>query len=176
MRRRTFIAALGAAAAAWPFSARANERMPRIGYLMPSPADADKPYFDAFKAGLSELGLVPGQTIEIEARFADGDEKKLAELARELLGLKVDVFVTVGPGVFALRTVTDTIPIVLAAYGASDELISLGIIASLAHPGGNVTGETFLCQSAPKRGSDSILMHSPWTVGGLPPRNLCHEP
>ena len=51
---------------------------------------------------------------------------------------------TVGPGVFALRTVTDTIPIVLAAYGASDELISLGIIASLAHPGGNVTGETFL--------------------------------
>ena len=68
----------------------------------------------------------------------------MAELARELVDLKVDVIVTGGPGVFAAHTVTNTIPIVSAAFGSVDELVAMGIVASLAHPGGNVTGETFL--------------------------------
>ena len=147
MRRRTFIAALGAAAA-WPFTARAEQRIPRIGCLALAPPDADKPVFEAFKAGLSELGLVPGKTIEIEARFADGDAKKVGgagERARRRQGRHHR-----DRGARRLRLahrVTDTVPIVMAAYGASDELVAMGIVASLAHPGGNVTGETFLLPS-----------------------------
>ena len=72
MRRRTFIASLGAAAAAWPFASRADEGIPRVGYLGLAPADPEKPLFAAFEAGLSELGYVPGKTIEIEFRTADG--------------------------------------------------------------------------------------------------------
>ena len=145
MRRRTFIAALGAAAAAWPFATRAGERIARVGYLGLAPADPEKPLFEAFEAGLSELGYVPGKTIEIEFRTADGrSEDRIAELARELVDLKVEVIVTGGPAVFIAHRVTSTIPIVSAAFGSVDQLVAMGIVASLAHPGGNVTGETFL--------------------------------
>ena len=144
MRRRSFIAAVGATAAAWPLLTRASDRLPRIGYLSPAPADADKPLFEAFEVGLGEFGLVPGQTVAVEARFVGGDDEKLSAQARELVGLGVDVIVTIGPGVFIAHKAGPTIPIVMAAYGAIDELVSMGLVASLAHPGGVVTGQTFL--------------------------------
>jgi putative tryptophan/tyrosine transport system substrate-binding protein len=143
MRRRAFIASL-AATAAWPFVTRAQERIPRIGWLPPALQEADKPMLEAFMAGLSELGYVPGKTIVIEPRFSNGEEAALAAAARELVDRKVDVIVTGGPGLFAAHKATDTVPIVFGVYGAIDERISMGIVASLAHPGGNVTGETFL--------------------------------
>jgi len=145
MRRRTFIAALGAAAATLPFAARAGERTARVGYLGLAPADPEKPLFEAFEAGLSELGYVPGKTIDIVFHTADGrGEDRIAELARELVDLNAEVIVTGGPGVFTAHTVTSTIPIVSAAFGSVDQLVAMGIVASLAHPSGNVTGETFL--------------------------------
>jgi putative ABC transport system substrate-binding protein len=142
MKRRRFITGLGAAVV-WPFGARPDERIPRIGYLPPAPADADKPMYLAFEAGLREFGWIPGKTIEIESRFAGGDLARLMEQARELVDLKVDLIVTAGPGVFAAHRASDEVPVVVAAYGAIDELVALGIVASLAHPGGAVTGETF---------------------------------
>ncbi|RBP14133.1 putative ABC transport system substrate-binding protein [Roseiarcus fermentans] len=138
MRRRTFIAAL--AAAAWPLAARAGQRMPRIGYLAPPSAEADRKGLEAFMAGLAELGYVPGKTVVLEARFADGDEARLAAAARELVEIDVDVIVTGGQGVLAAYTATKTIPIVSAV---TLDLVAQGIAASLGHPGGNVTGETF---------------------------------
>ena len=114
MRRRTFIAALGSTAAAWPFAARA-ERIHRIGFLSQLPAEVTKPYFEAFKAGLIELGYVHGKTIEIESRFADGSEEREVELARELVDLKVDVIVTGGMGVIAAHKATNTLPIVVTS-------------------------------------------------------------
>ena len=140
MRRRTFLAGLGTAAAAGPFAARADARIPRIGYLSQLPADAVKLMFEALKAGLIELGYVPGKTVEIELRFADGSEEREVKLARELVDLKVDVIVTGGMGVIAAHKATNTIPIVATS---TPDPVALGLADSLAHPGGNVTGGTF---------------------------------
>ena len=142
MRRRAFIAALGCTAAAWPLAARAEQRIRRIGYLDPFPDDNNR-IIGAFEAGLSELGYVPGKTIEIEHRIADGHEDRMEELARELVDLKVDIIVTGGPGVIAAHRVTNTVPIVAAVFGDIDDLVALGLAESLGHPGGNVTGQTF---------------------------------
>ena len=144
MSRRTFLAALGSAAATWPLGARAEGRIPRIGWLALAPPDEDKPVFEAFESGLSAFGYIPGKTIEVEARFWDGGgQDKLAELARELVDREVDIIVTGGPGVIAAHGVTKTVPIVMNTFGSIDELIAMGMIASPARPGGNVTGETF---------------------------------
>ena len=139
MRRREFIVAL-AASAAWPFSGRSEQLIPRVGYLGPPSAEADKGAFEAFEAGLAELGYVPGKTIDLELRFADGQEERLAALAREFVDLKVDVIVTGGQGVLAAHKATKTIPIVSAA---TLDLVAVGLADSLGHPGGNVTGESF---------------------------------
>jgi putative ABC transport system substrate-binding protein len=137
LRRRTFIAHLGAAAA-WPFAAQAEERIPRIGYLAPAPAEDEKGGFGAFKEGLSELGYVPGKTIEIEWRFGGGNEEKAAS---EIVDLKVDVIVASGAAVYAAHKVTKTVPIVTTGTG---DLVGQGLAESLAHPGGNITGMTML--------------------------------
>lgn len=134
MRRRTFIATLGCAAV-WPPMGRAQQRVPRVGFL-----GTNEIYLRDFEAGLRDLGYVPSKTIEIESRFAAGGEDRMAELASELVELKVDVIVTNGPGVFGARRVTKTIPIVAAT---ADDLVLHSFADSLAHPGGNVTGETF---------------------------------
>ena len=89
MKRRTFIAALGCAAAGWPRAGRAQQRVPRIGYLSPFSADDSKPLLAAFEAGLGDLGYVAGKTIEIELRFGDGQEDRMAVLAQELVNLDV---------------------------------------------------------------------------------------
>jgi len=141
MQRRDFLGVLGSAAA-WPLVARAQqpEQPARIGYIGLGSAAQNVWETDALLAGLRDLGYVEGRTARIEARFAEGDEGRLPGLAAELVGLNVDIIVTVASGVPAARRVTSTIPIV-QAVGA--DLVASGIAASLAHPGGNVTGLTF---------------------------------
>jgi putative ABC transport system substrate-binding protein len=142
MRRREFITLLGSAAA-WPLAASAQqrERLPRIGYLgLTSAAQGAYGGIDAFLAGLSQLGYVEGRNIHVEFRFSEGVEDRLPGLAAELVALNVDVIVTYATGVLAAQRATRTIPIVMATY---TDPVATGLIASLAHPGGNVTGSTF---------------------------------
>ena len=144
MIRREFITLLGGAAAAWPFAARAQQarKMPRIGVLMPGPLSQHSATLDAFHQGLHDVGYVDGQNIAIESRYADWRSDRLSELAAELIGLKVDVIVAWStPAARAAKQATSTIPIVAVAMAdpVGDELV-----ASLARPGGNVTGTTFL--------------------------------
>ena len=118
-------------------------RIPRIGFLGVSTPEAWAPRVDAFRAGLRDLGYVEGKNIVIEFRFARGQYDRLPELAAELVGLKVDVIVThSSPGAFAAKqaTATNPIPVVITNVG---DPVALGLVASLARPGGNITGDTF---------------------------------
>ena len=140
MRRREFVAALGGAAA-WPVIARAQQagKLPVIGYLSPgSSAVGPLARHDAFQDGLRELGYVEGKNIAIVYRFADGKFDRLDELATELVGLKVDLIVSVvTPASLAAKNATSTIPVVMVSVG---DPVESGLIASLARPGANVTG------------------------------------
>jgi putative ABC transport system substrate-binding protein len=138
MRRREFFMLAGAAAVL-PFAARAQQskRLPRIGLILPQPR---APEVDEFLAGLRDLGWVDGETMHVEYRSAEGDDARLPALAAELVDMNVDVLVTAGSGVFAARRATATIPIVVAA---APDVVVLGFAVSLAHPGGNLTGQTF---------------------------------
>jgi putative ABC transport system substrate-binding protein len=142
MQRRKFITLLGGAAAAWPLSARAQQagRVVRIGYLAFSTASQHQPNSDAFRAALRSLGYIEGENIQIEFRFADGNNELLPSLAAELVRLNVDVMVTYATGVLAAQHATSTIPIVMATYS---DAVAMKVVASLAHPGGNITGSTF---------------------------------
>ena len=142
MNRRDTLLALGVLSAA-PLLASAQQavRVARIGYLSFTTRSANTRNFEAFQAGLRALGYVEGKNIQIESRHADGDADRLPALAAELVGLNVDVIVTYGAtGVLAARRATATIPIVFAT-GADP--VALGFAASLARPGGNVTGSAF---------------------------------
>jgi putative ABC transport system substrate-binding protein len=136
--RRDFIALFGGAAA-WPLAARAQQppKMARLGYLAP----ASIPHLiEALRGGLSRAGYVEGQNLAIEYRFALGQSKTYDELAVELIRLGPDAMVVVGtPPALAAKRQTTTIPIIMAP--AADPL-RLGLVASLARPGGNVTGVT----------------------------------
>jgi putative tryptophan/tyrosine transport system substrate-binding protein len=138
MKKREFIAGLGSAAAL-PVTGRAQtpNRVPIVGYLGLNPTSQ---VHAAFKAGLRDLGYIEGSNIHIEARFPDGDMERLPGLARELVDQNVDVIVTYATGLYAVQHETNTIPIVIAT-GA--DLVAMGIVNSLAHPGGNITGLTF---------------------------------
>jgi putative tryptophan/tyrosine transport system substrate-binding protein len=137
MRRRRFITLLGGAAAAWPMAARAQQKLPTIGLLGTASASAWGPWTAAFVKRLRELGWIEGRTIAIEYRWADGRRERFAEIAAEFVRLKVDVILTSGAAVLAAKQATSVIPIVFAA--ANDPL-GTGAVASLARPGGNVTG------------------------------------
>ena len=140
MRRREFIALVGGAIVC-PTGVRAQPqagKVPRIGYLRVTSASDRPPLLDAFRQALRELRWIEGQNVVIDYRFAEGRLDRLPDLAAELVRLKVDVIVSLGTqGVTAARNATDTIPIVM--IGVRDP-IAIGLIASLAHPGGNVTG------------------------------------
>jgi putative tryptophan/tyrosine transport system substrate-binding protein len=140
--RREFITFLGGAAVAWPLAARAQQsrRVARIGYLDFASFSFSASYISAFREGLRNLGYVEGENLQIEFRFAEGENNLLPGLATELIRLNVDVIVTYATGVPAAQSVTSTIPIVMATY--SDAVVA-GIVASIANPGGNVTGSTF---------------------------------
>ncbi len=140
MRRREFIALVGGAIAC-PMGVRAQQqagKVPRIGYLgVTSPSDRP-PLLDAFRQGLRELGWVEGQNIVIDYRYRGGSARPAARLAAELVRLKVDIIVSLGTqGVTAAKNATETIPIVMIAVR---DPVGTGLIASLARPGGNVTG------------------------------------
>jgi putative tryptophan/tyrosine transport system substrate-binding protein len=140
MRRREFIALVGGTAAAWPLAARAQKsgKLPVIGFLGATTASVWSPFVDAFLRRLRELGWVDGSTVAIEYRWAQGREELYAEFAAEFVRRKVDVIVTAGTdATIAVTKTTSEIPIVFAAAG---DPVGTGLVASLAHPGGNVTG------------------------------------
>jgi putative tryptophan/tyrosine transport system substrate-binding protein len=137
MRRREFILALGGAAAS-PLAARAQQAggLPTIGFLG-ADASAFSPWTAAFVAHLRELGWIEGRTIAIEYRWSEGRTERYAEIAAEFVRLKVDVIVTVGSAVPTVKQATTVIPIVFAV---AIDPVGSGLVASLAKPGGNVTG------------------------------------
>jgi putative ABC transport system substrate-binding protein len=141
MKRREFIALVGAAAASVPFAARAQQtpRLPTVGFLVPGTPESHGKWVAAFAQRLRELGWMEGRTLTIEYRWAEGRNERMAEYAAEFVGLKVDVIVTSAGGANAARQATSVIPIVFAAYV---DPVASGLIASLARPGGNVTGLT----------------------------------
>ena len=139
MKRREFIAALGGAAA-WPLVARAQQagKLPIIGFLGATTPSAQSQWTAAFVQRLRELGWIEGRTVAIEYRWAEGRSERAAEIAAEFVRLKVDVIVTSGTSpVLAAKQATAVIPIVFAAAG---DPVGTGLVASLARPGGNVTG------------------------------------
>jgi putative ABC transport system substrate-binding protein len=139
MRRREFITLLGGAAAVWPFVAQAQQpaKLPTIGYLGGGSIN-QRAWVDTFVQRLRELGWIEGRTVAIEYRWAEGRSERAAEIAAEFARLKVDVIVTDGTSsVVAAKQATSVIPIVFAAAGGP---VGSGLVASLARPGGNVTG------------------------------------
>ena len=138
IRRREFIAALGGAAA-WPFAARAQRaKLPTIGLLGGATASAQAQWTAAFVQRLRELGWVEGQTVAIEYRWAEGRFERSAEIIAEFVRLKVDVIVThATANVATAKQVTSVIPIVFPSAG---DPVGNALVASLARPGGNVTG------------------------------------
>ena len=135
MKRREFIVGLGAAA--WPVVARA-QAVPTVGFLFASTAAAEQPRRAAFVKRLGELGWVEGRNVAIEYRSAEGVAQRAGEIAAELVRLKVDVIVMAGDAqVLAAKRATQTIPIIIAVAG---DPVGNGLVASLARPGGNITG------------------------------------
>ena len=138
--RREFVAAFGGAAT-WPMVAHAqqNRKVPHIGYLMDRsgpPGVLDEGFFD----GLREHGYVVGQNVEIDYRWTEGKSERLPTLARELVDSKVDIIIVAGAdSTKAAKAATTTIPIVMAS---SQDAVGDGLVSSLAHPGGNVTGRS----------------------------------
>jgi ABC-type uncharacterized transport system substrate-binding protein len=143
MKRREFITLFGATAA-WPVAAHAQQavKLPTIGFLGQTTRSGGSEWVAAFVRRLHELGWNEGRTIAIEYRWAEGREERFAELAAELVRLKVDVIVTSGtPAVMASKQATSVIPIVFATAG---DPVGNNLVASLARPGGNVTGLSIL--------------------------------
>src|SRR5215831_3679258 len=140
MTRREFITLLGGAAAAWPLAAGAQQpgMLPTIGYLGSATPATQGQWVAAFVQRLRELGWIEGRTIAIEYRWAEGRAERAAEIAAELVQRKVDVIVTSGTSLIAAAMqATSVIPVVFAAAG---DPVGTGLVASLARPGGNVTG------------------------------------
>jgi putative ABC transport system substrate-binding protein len=140
VRRRDFITLLGGTAAVWPLSTRAQQsaKPPIIGYLSPDSASTQTQWTAAFVRRLHELGWIDGSTVKIEYRWAEGHAERLSAFAAELVRLKVSVIVTSAtPPTIAAKQATSVIPIVFAASG---DPVGAGLVASLARPGGNVTG------------------------------------
>ena len=177
MIRRDLITLLGGAAVAWPFAARAQQRakVARIGYLGLVSASWHTARVTAFRAGLRDLGYVEGKDIVIEFRWAESQYDRLPALAAELVRLNVDVIVThTVPGAFAAKKATSTIPIVITAIA---DLLDLGLVESLARPGGNLTGLSFfnaeliakrlelLKEVAPSLAKAAVLLNSDNAAG-----------
>src|SRR2546422_4843585 len=146
MERRTFLATLAGGLLAAPLAAKAQprEKVPRVGYL--SPGSPSEPFrrrrFEAFRQGRRELGYVEGQNIAIESRWAEGKYDRYPALAADLVRLKVDVIVAMsGAATQAAQQATRTIPIVMSLV---NDPVGSGLVPSLAHPGGNITGTSVM--------------------------------
>jgi len=141
MKRREFITFVGGAAA-WPLAVRAQQggRMRRIGVLMPQDENdpEGKTRISAFTQGLADLGWTDGRNVRMEPRWGGNDTDRIQALAKELVGLRLDIIVTNGtPATVALQRETRTIPIVLAGVG---DPVPSGLVPGLKQPGGNITG------------------------------------
>ena len=138
MKRREFILGLVGAPTFYPFAAFGQRFRPRIGMLSINSPESDARFVAAFKEALHGLGYIEGQNIRFEFRSDEGQASQLPELAAELVRLKADVIVTwFTPAAFAAKQATRDIPIVMGSAGNPMET---GLIKSLAHPGGNITG------------------------------------
>ena len=146
MNRREFITLLGGGAAAWPLATRAQltPKVARIGMLIPAASDSPvaREVFGVVRRGLADLGYVEGRDFIVEQRGGDGSNERLAAVASELVSLNVDIIVAIAtPAARAAQRATATIPIVVGSVG---DPVQDGLVASLSHPGGNITGTTFL--------------------------------
>ncbi len=151
MKRRELLIALGGGAlVAWPLTARAQQKaMPVVGYLNLARATR-QPFAAAFRQGLNDAGFIEGQNLAIEYRWAEDQFDRLPGLATDLVGRNVDLIAAVGgEAAFAAKSATSTIPIFFMAVG---DPVGEGLVASLARPGGNITGfSNMILELMPKR-------------------------